>query len=771
MSQNSKNTTGVGQGKKLPHEREKFAGTVGRTVDESKPHRRRLPAAPEGAPNILLVMLDDAGYSNPGAFGGDIETPTFDRIGGNGLFYNRFHNTGLCSPTRAALLSGRNHHAIGYGVISDLSAGYPGYDAWWPKSAASIAEVLRLNGYDTSIFGKWHNTPDVESGPQGPFDHWPNAMGFNYFYGFIGGETHQYFPHLIENNSLIERPADVENYHLTTDLADRAIHWIKRAKSINPEKPFFTYIAPGSVHAPHHAPKEWVEKYRGKFDQGWDSYREEIFARQKARGAIPADAKLTPRPDAIAAWDTLSAEQKALYSRMMEVYAGFVAHADHEIGRVLSTIEDLGLADDTLVIWVWSDNGASAEGGPDGTYNEMLMFNGVPTTFEQQTMAILAHGGPEALGGPDMHNHYPVGWAWAGNTPLQWVKQVASHFGGTRTPLAISWPKRIEARGEVRPQFHHVVDIFPTILELAGLDAPDVVNGHDQDEVHGVSLVYSFVDAKADGRRKQQYFEMLGYRGMYHDGWMASGFTGRLPWEVAQNMLVPWNPDDDIWELYNIEKDFSQNDDLAQKYPRKLQQLKDLWWSEAGRYNVLPLGATGSLFIEMLAERAKPRQEVFHGLIGRIPESQAPDIKARSNRATVSVEIPEAGAEGVLYSMGGAMGGLSLYLKDGHVTFHYNFAGIRHTTIRSSRKLPTGRSDIAVDFTPQGIGPGIAANVKLLFGTEEVGSGEVPNTVGFRFSVHETFNIGVDLLTPVTKEYETPFAFTGKIHRTVFDLR
>ncbi len=758
------------QGKNLPKQREAFGGTIGRTVDESTLHRQRIPAAPVGAPNILLVMLDDAGYSNPTAFGGGIETPTFDRIGGAGLFYNRFHNTGLCSPTRAALLSGRNHHSVGFGVVSDISAGYPGYDAWWPKSAASIAEVLRLNGYDTSIFGKWHNTPDPDSGPQGPFDHWPNAMGFNYFYGFIGGETHQYHPHLIENTSLIDRP-NGQDYHLTTDLADRAIGWIKRAKSLQPDRPFFTYIAPGAVHAPHHAPKEWIEKYRGKFDQGWDIYREEVFARQKALGVIPANTKLTPRPDAVPAWNSLSPEQRSLYARMMEVYAGFVAHSDYEVGRVLAAIEELGLADDTLVLWVWSDNGASAEGGVDGTYNEMLTFNGVPLSFEQQCEAIKSFGGPDALGGPAMHNHYPVGWAWAGNTPLQWVKQVSSHFGGTRTPLAISYPKRIAARGEVRTQFHHVIDIYPTIMELVGLDTPDQVNGADQSKVDGVSIAYSFDEKSAPDQRRQQYFEMLGYRGMYRDGWMASAFTGRLPWEVFQNMLTPWNPDDDVWELYNINKDFSQADDLAATYPRKLQQLKELWWAEAGRYNVLPLGAVASRFQELQADRAQPRRQVFHGPVRRVPEPIAPDIKARSHLATVSLDIPEGGAEGVIYAMGGSMGGLSLFVKDGHLTYQYNYAGLRQSVIRSDRKLPSGKVEVAVDFTPGIPMPGTSAQVRLLFGSDEVAAGEVPNTTPFRFSVYESFNIGADLLTPVSQEYAVPFAFTGKILKAVFDLR
>jgi arylsulfatase A-like enzyme len=758
------------RGSALPLPREPFAGVAGATVAESVLHRQQQPGAPAGAPNILLVMLDDAGFSNPTSFGGGIETPTFDRIGGNGLFYNRFHNTGLCSPTRAALLSGRNHHSVGFGVVSDISAGYPGYDAWWPKSAASIAEVLRLNGYDTGIFGKWHNTPDAEAGPQGPFDHWPNAMGFNYFYGFIGGETSQYHPHLIENNSLIETPSDPD-YHLTTDLADHAIDWIKRAKSLNPDKPFFAYVAPGSVHAPHHAPKEWVEKYKGKFDQGWDAYREEVFARQLADAVIPPNTKLTPRPESIAAWDSLSPEQKSLYTRMMEVYAGFVEHADYEVGRVLASIEELGLADDTLVLWVWSDNGASAEGGPDGTYNEMLTFNGVPTSFEQQTMAILALGGPEALGGPAMHNHYPVGWAWAGNAPLQWVKQVASHFGGTRTPLAISWPKRISQRGEIRTQFHHVIDIYPTILELAGLPTPHIVNGVDQKAVDGVSLVYSFDDAKAEGKRLQQYFEMLGFRGMYRDGWMASGFTGRLPWEIAQSFRTPWNPDDDIWELYNIKKDFSQADDLAAKYPKRLQALKELWWVEAGRHNVLPLGAVASRFIEVMADRAKPRQQVFHGPIQRVPEANAPDIKVRSHRATLSLVLPESGAEGVLYAMGGNMGGVSLYIKNRRLHFHYNFYGVVHSTIESDQDLASGAVEVSVDFTPEEFAPGTAATAVLFIGAAEVGRTLVPNTVPMRFSAHETFNIGADLLTPVAPAYAAPFTFTGRIQRAVFDLR
>ena len=556
---------------------------------------------------MLLVLVDDAGFGNPSTFGGPCQTPTLSRLAAAGLRYNRFHVTALCSPSRAALLSGRNHHAVGFGSIAEFAGGWPGYNATWPKSAASIARILKGNGYSTAAFGKWHLTPDDQQGAAGPFDRWPCGLGFDHFYGFLGGATGQYDPVLAENNSIIGVP-EGKDYYLPDDLTERTIRWIHDQKAQSPDKPFFIYYATGATHSPHHVPKEWADKYKGKFDQGWDKLREATFSRQKKLGIIPANAKLTPRDPAFPAWDSLTPEEKAFYARQMEVYAGFQENTDYQVGRVVQAIEAMGQAENTLILYIWGDNGSSMEGTETGTFNELTTITGIPIAPEQQLKLIDAYGGMDAWGGPLMQPHFSCAWAWAGNSPFQWGKQVASHFGGTRNPMVVSWPARIKDKGGLRSQFSHVIDVSPTILEVAGITPPERVDGIPQMPIHGTSFAYTFDDTTAKERHTQQYFEILGNRAMYKDGWIACARLDRIPWRLDPATLARfapgsgWDPDKDRWELYNIEEDFSQSKDLAAEHPEKLRELKELFWSEAEKYHVTPLlGGMASLYYTSLA--------------------------------------------------------------------------------------------------------------------------------------------------------------------------
>ncbi len=772
----------------LPPPDRPFAGIANRTLLGSKPDYVVPARAPAGAPNVLLVLIDDTGFGNPSTFGGPIRTPTLDRLAEQGLRYDRFHVAALCSPTRAALLSGRNHHAMHFGSIAEAHSGWPGYDALWPKAAASVAEVLRQNGYSTAAFGKWHLTPDDQQGPAGPFDRWPNALGFDYFWGFLGGETGQYDPVLVENNRITGVPTQ-KGFYFPEAMADHAVGWIRDQKAQAPDKPFFVYFATGASHAPHHVPKKWSDKYKGKFDAGWDRYREQTFERQKKLGVIPADAKLTPRPAALPAWDSLPPEQKKLYARQMEVYAGFTENADYQVGRVVSTIDDLGYGDDTLVIYIFGDNGASMEGSETGSFNEMTMLNGIPLTAAQQLEAIEAYGGLEVWGEPRTHPHYAAAWAWAGNTPFQWGKQVASHLGGIRAPMVISWPKRIKDKHGLRSQFVHVTDITPTLLEVVGIPAPEEVDGIAQMPMHGVSLVPTFDDANAPELHTQQYFEMLGNRAMYKDGWLASCRLPRIPWKldldtVARFAPGVWDPDQDPCELYNLDDDFSQADDLAAKHPQKLEELKALFWAEAEEYNVTPL--LGGLAVAWGLRPPDAGRTVFRYSQGteNIAPGMIPNIYNRSYAISADLDIERntclvwwcVGTDGVIVANGSFLGGFSLYVQGGKLRHTYSFQGLKIDTIAAPKPLPTGKVNVRYEFTADTPGKMATGGIGRLFvNGAQVAEGRIEHTVPLRFSGYAGMDIGRDNGLPVSPNYyyywKSPFPFAGNIEKVEITLQ
>jgi len=771
----------------LPRPDPPFAGTTNRTMQGSKPSYPQPTQAPAGAPNVLLVLIDDAGFGQASTFGGAIQTPTLDRLAHEGLRYNRFHVAALCSPTRAALLSGRNHHAMHFGSIAEAHSGWPGYDGMWPKAAASVAEILRQNGYNTAAFGKWHLTPDTQQSSAGPFDRWPNALGFDYFWGFLGAETSQYDPVITENNRTIGVPEG--HVYFPQLMADRAIGWIRDQKAQAPDKPFFVYFATGASHSPHHVPSEWSDKYKGKFNGGWDKYREETFERQKKLGVIPADAKLTPRPSALPAWDSIVPAQQKLYAREMEVFAGFTENADAEVGRVVSAIDDLGYHDNTLVIYIFGDNGASMEGGETGSFNEMTVINGLPITADQQLKAIDAYGGLDVWGGPRTDPHYAAAWAWAGNTPFQWGKQVASHLGGIRDPMVISWPARIKDKGALRSQFTHVTDIAPTILDIAGIPAPREVNGIEQMPMHGVSFASTLTDVKAPERHTQQYFEMLGNRAMYKDGWLASCRVGRLPWLLGPDATAPlapgvWNPDNDKCELYKLDNDYSQADDLAAKEPQKLQELKDLFWTEAQRYQVLPmLGGLAAAF------RIRPPESgrttfTYHAGVENISPGSIPDIYNRSYAISADLDIERntcaiwwcVGTDGVIVADGSFLGGFSLYVQGGRLHYTYSFLGVKVDTIAASDPLPTGKVNVRYEFTADKAGEmATGGSGKLFVNGTQVAQGKYEHTVPFRYTLYAGMDIGRDNGLPVSPGYyyyfKSPFPFQGKIDKVTFELK
>ncbi|PHJ61848.1 arylsulfatase [Nostoc linckia z18] len=748
----------------LPIPQPEFKGKIGITYKDSKPDFPQPITAPDKAPNVVLVILDDVGFGQASTFGGPVETPNLTRLAESGLRYNQFHTTALCSPTRAALLTGRNHHSVNTGVVEELATGYPGYTTILPKSAATVAEVLRQNGYNTAAFGKWHNTPDFETSVAGPFDRWPTGLGFEYFYGFLGGDTNQWSPALVENTKRVEKPANNQDYHLTPDLVNHAIAWIRNQQSIAPDKPFFAYLATGATHAPHHAPKAWIDKYKGKFDQGWDKLREEIFARQKQLGVIPANAQLTPRPEELPAWDSLSADQKKLSAHMAEVFAGFLAHTDYEIGRLIDAVDQLGELDNTLVIYIVGDNGASAEGGLTGTVNELKFFNGVPENLPQLLASY------DDLGSPKTFNHFPAPWAWAVNTPFQWTKQIASHFGGTRNPLIISWGEGIKDKGGIRSQFHHVIDIAPTILEVAGVTAPKEVNGVKQQPIEGTSLAYTFDNPDASSHRETQYFEMFGNRAIYHRGWVAAARHGRLPWERT----VKGDFDTDKWELYNIAEDFSEANNLAPENPEKLEKLQKLFFKEARKHQVLPLD---DRVLDRFDVKIRPSLTVgrtnftyYPGVFG-IPEGSAPNLKNRSFSITANVEIPETGAEGILLTQGGRFAGWSFFLEDSKPTYVYNYANAVRYIIQSPEKLPPGKSTIQFDFDYDGGTVGKGGIGKLFINQQQVAEGRIEKTIAYRLALDETFDVGRDTGTPVVDTYQVPFTFTGNLQQVSLELK
>jgi arylsulfatase A-like enzyme len=707
---------------------------------------------PKGAPNILIVLLDDVGFGASSAFGGPCNTPTADRLATGGLKYNRFHTTALCSPTRQAMLTGRNHHTVGMGGITEIATGSPGYNSLLPNTCSPLARTLKLNGYATAQFGKCHEVPVWETSPAGPFDAWPTGGGgFEYFYGFIGGEANQWYPSLYEGTTPIEvKRTPEEGYHLMEDMTDKAMNWIGQQKALIPDKPFFVYFAPGAAHAPHHVPKEWADKYKGKFDQGWDKVREETFARQKKLGVIPPDCQLTQRHKEIPAWDEMPAALKPVLVRQMEVYAGFLEYADHHVGRLVDSLKRLNLLDDTLIYYIIGDNGASAEGTLNGTYNEMINFNGASALETPEfLMARL-----DKLGGPDSYNHYAVGWAHAMNTPYQWTKQVASHWGGTRNGTIVHWPKVIKGKGEIRSQFAHVIDVAPTILEAAGLPEPLFVNGVQQHSIEGVSMAYSFNDARAAERHETQYFEMAGNRGIYHKGWTAVT-RHSTPWLLSGEKIPAF--DDDIWELYDTSKDWSQSNNLATQMPEKLHELQRLWLIEATRCNVLPLDdRRAERFNSDMAGRPvliKGNSQILFGSMGRLSENSVVNIKNKSHSVTAEIVVPATGAEGVIVCQGGNFGGWSLYAKGGKLKYCYNFLGLQQFYAESSSALPPGDHQVRMEFAYAGGGLGKGGTASLYVDGKKVGEGKVGVTEAIIFSGDEGCDVGVDTAAPVSPDY------------------
>jgi arylsulfatase len=751
----------------LPRAPPPFKGEIGLSARDSRPDFPQPVKAPKGAPNVVIVLLDDVGFGATSTFGGPAATPTLDRLAQAGLRYNQFHTTALCSPTRAALLTGRNHHSAHTGVVMEIGTGYPGYDTVMQRDTATVAEVLRQNGWSTAWFGKNHNVPDWQTSQAGPFDLWPSRLGFDHFYGFIAGDTNQWRPAATEGTKPIEPYLGNPDYNLDYDLADKAISWIRMQKAVAPERPFLLYYAPGATHAPHHPRKEWIAKYKGKFDQGWDRVREETLARQKRQGVVPADTKLTARHSAIPAWDSLNADQRRLQARMMEVYAGYLEQTDHNVGRVLDAIREAGQLDDTLVIYIAGDNGASAEGGLGGLVNEVIWMNGLEEDLAQQLAQI------DDLGTWKTYNHYPVGWAHAMDTPFQWTKQIASHYGGTRNGMVISWPARIQDRGSVRSQWHHVVDVAPTILEAVGLVMPDSVNGVAQKPVEGVSMVYSFADAKAPSSHRTQYFELGGNRAMYRDGWIAA--TTPLPTDLP--WMPPGKPVDVMtgyrWELYDTSKDFSEANDLAAKEPERLRALQELFLVEAARYNVFPLDNTK---MERFDTSIRPSLTkgrttfTYAGNLARIPEGAAPDLKNKSFTITAQVEVGKAPAEGVIVTQGGLFGGYALYVEKGMPVYFYNTANVSHARIASPKALGPGKHTVALAFRYDGGGVGKGGVATMTVDGEKVAEGRVERTLAYRISIDEAFDVGEDSGTPVNHSYDVPFRFTGRIDGLTIDL-
>jgi arylsulfatase len=721
---------------------------------------------PSGAPNVLIVLIDDCGFGASSAFGGPISTPTAERLAAGGLKYSRFHTTALCSPTRQALLTGRNHHAVGMGGITEIATSAPGYNSIRPNTAAPLAETMRLNGYATAQFGKCHEVPVWETSPMGPFHQWPTGSGFEHFYGFIGGETNQYAPAIYRDTVPVEPDrTPEEGYHFTADMTDQAIDWIREEKALMADKPFFLYFAPGATHAPHHVPTEWSDKYKGKFDQGWDRLREQTFARQKELGVIPADAHLTDRPAEIPAWDDMPDDLKPVLARQMEVYAGFLEHTDHHVGRLIDALTELEILDDTLVYYIIGDNGASAEGTPTGCFNELVVLNGA---FGLETTEYMVSR-IDDFGTPTAYNHYAVGWAHAMDTPYQWTKQIASHWGGTRNGTIVHWPDGISARGEIRSQFHHVIDVAPSVLEAAGLPEPVSVNGVQQMPLQGVAMNYSFEDAQAAERHTTQYFEMFCNRGIYHQGWTAVT-RHSIPWMETE---VPAF-DADVWELYGPD-DWTQSDDISTKEPDKLHELQRLFLLEAMRFNVFPLDDRRyERFNADLAGRpqlVKGDSQILFGGMGRLTENSIVVTKNKSHSLTASIAVPESGANGVIISQGGAFGGFSLYAKDGRPAYCYNLFGLQQFKVYGEEPVSPGDHQVRMEFSYDGGGIGKGGAVALYVDGDKVGDGRVDATVPMLFSADETTDIGSDSATPVSDDYgSTDSAFNGRVHWVQIDI-
>ncbi len=745
------------------------ASTPGLTIPDSVYKKRVEPKhLADGAPNILIILMDDLGPATPSTYGGEINTPTLDRVAKMGVSFNRFHSTAMCSPTRAALLTGRNATFVGNGQIAALANDFDGFTGIVPKSSAMVAEVLKDYGYNTGAWGKWHNTPEDQISSKGPFDYWPTGYGFEYFYGFLAGEASQYEPNLVRNTTVVTEEKR-KGYHLTEDIAEDAIKWLREQRAYEPEKPFFMYWAPGAAHGPHHIMKEWADKYKGKFDDGWDAYRERAFKRAKEKGWIPQDAQLTPRPETMASWASIPEDEKPFQRRLMEVFAGYAEHADYNAGRVIDEIQRQGKLDNTLIFYIWGDNGSSSE-GLNGTISEQLAQNGIPTKISQHLDALKELGGLDVLGGPKTDNMYHAGWAWAGSTPYQGTKLNGAYFGGTRQPMAVAWPKGIKPDATPRSQFHHVIDIVPTIDEVAKITPPRVVNGFEQDPIEGVSMRYAFDNAKAEGRRKTQFFDIMASRGIYHDGWFASARGPRDPWVGGMPPGIrQWSPLTDKWELYNIDKDWSQANDLAASNPQKLEEMKLLFLVESAKNKNLPIG--GGLWATAIyhpedAPATSITEWTFDGPMTRMPESVAPKLGKVDSLVSMDVDVP-ANANGVLYALAGFSGGLACYVMDGILSYEFNLFEIARTKIKTKDKLAAGRAKIEVESKLAGPigGP---MNVTMKVNGQVVAQGQVPAAMSLHFTSNDTFDIGSDVGSPVSLDYfdKAPFAFNGTIGTT-----
>jgi arylsulfatase A-like enzyme len=751
-------------GRYLPNPPAPFGGEINLDAKQSKPYWPPTMVPPKGAPNVLLIMTDDAGYGVSGTFGGVIPTPALDRIAGMGLRYTQFHSTALCSPTRAAIITGRNHHSVGFGVIAEQATGYPGYDSIIGLNNGTIGEILKENGYATSWFGKNHNTPDYQYSTAGPFDQWPNGMGFEYFYG-----TDQWTPFLFRNTTQIFPWVSKPGYNLNTDLADEAISYMQHLNAAAPDKPFFVYYVPGATHAPHQPTPEWIAKFKGKFDIGWNALREQIFANQKRLGVIPANTQLTPWPDDLPKWETLNADEKKLFARQAEVYAAYAAYTDHEIGRVIQAVDELGKLDDTLIIYITGDNGTSAEGSAIGTPVDMAAIQGINVPVPEQLKFY------DVWGSAATTPHMSVAWSWAFDTPFKWTKQIASHFGGTRQGMAIAWPNRIKDAGGIRSQFHHVIDIVPTILEAAGIPAPVMLNGIAQKPIEGVSMAYTWDKASADvpSTRTTQYFEMMGNRAIYQDGWIASTTPPQPPWLMGLAKM-PDVVNGYKWELYNIAEDFSQNNDLATKMPDKLREIQELFLVEAAKYNVLPLDndVLERLLTPKPSYTAGRTLFTYSGEMSGLPNSDAPNILAKSYAITAEVEVPSGGAEGMIGTNGGRFGGYGLYLLKGKPVFTYNLLDLERFRWEGQDALAPGKHEIVFDFIYEGPGFGKGGTGVLKVDGKEVATRKIPHTIPFILTIDETFDVGLDTRTSVDHEdYQVPFAFTGKIAKLTVELK
>ena len=759
-------------GSVLPFPMPPSASTAGQTLQQSV-HKRRVEPnrLAKDAPNVLIVLIDDAGFGVPDTFGGFAHTPTLTRLKNEGISYNRFHTTSICSPTRASLLTGRNHQRVGNGTIAERAVDWDGYTGVMPKTSATVAEVLKNYGYKTSAFGKWHNTPADQTTAMGPFTYWPTSYGFEHFYGFLAGETSQWEPRLVENTTAIEPPHD-ESYHLTEDMADKGITWLKKHRAFAPDKPFFMYWAPGGVHGPHHVTQVWADKYKGKFDQGWDKLREEIFARQKKLGWIPVDTELTARDETMPAWADIPESERAFQIRLMEIYAGFVEHTDAQVGKLVEHLDRTGQRDNTIIFYIWGDNGSSAE-GQNGSISELLAQNQIPNTIAQQIKALDELGGLKALGGSLTDNIYHAGWAWAGSTPFKATKLVASHFGGTRNPLVISWPEKIKPDNTPRSQFYHVNDIAPTLYEVLGITPPKSVNGFEQDPIDGVSMLPSFNDSKAPDNKQVQYFDNNGSDGIYKDGWYACTFGPLTPWLNAQKGLADWDSSKDVWELYDLTKDFSQKNDLAKEHPEKLQEMKKLFLEQAKENKVFPIGA--GIWLRLHPEdriKSPYTSWSFDDTSTRMPEFTAPAVGNSNNTVTIELECGE-NASGVLYALGGAGGGLTCYMDTGYLVFEYNLMIIDRSIAKSQEKIAPGKHSIVVDTNLRGPRPGAPADIVMSVDGKEVARTSPKMTVPAAFTASESFDVGVDLGSPVSRDYfeRRPYRFEGKISKVDVKLK